>query len=105
MGQRGGKRPGAGRKPGLRHLPTTLSPIKMAEIKLAQNLPALIDLALSLALAGDRALMVYLIDRVLGKSVQPIAIETQVAEIAAEYGVEPERVTSIVERLKARKVG
>lgn len=105
MGQRGGKRPGAGRKPGLRHLPTTLSPIKLAEIKLAQNLPKLIDLALTLALGGDRALLVYLIDRVLGKAVQPVSIESQVEDIAADFGVDASRVTSIVERLKAQKAG
>lgn len=58
-----------------------------------------------MALDGDRALLVYCIDRVLGRTVQPIDITHQVEEIAAEYGVEPERVTSIVERLKAKRTG
>jgi hypothetical protein len=56
-----------------------------------------------MALDGDKAMVVYCIDRVLGRTVQPIAIESQVDEIAADFGVEPERVTSIVERLKAQR--
>jgi hypothetical protein len=53
----------------------------------------------------DRQAAEYLMDRVMGKSTQPISIETQVDEIAADFGVEPERVTSIVERLKAKRAG
>lgn len=103
---RGGKRPGAGRKPGLRIEPRAKSPIRLAELKLADNLPALIDLALKMALKDrDKQLLVYCIDRVMGRTVQPIDVVHQIDEIAAEYGVEPERVTSIVERLKARKTG
>lgn len=105
MGQRGGKRPGAGRKPGLRIEPRAQSPIRIAELKLSENLPQLVEVALAMALDGDRALLVYCIDRVLGRTVQPIDITHQVEEIAAEYGVEPERVTSIVERLKAKRTG
>lgn len=100
---RGGKRPGAGRKPGLRVEPRAQSPIRAAEMKLAENLPDLIDRAISLAKAGDKQLLVYCIDRVLGRTVQPIDVVHQVEEIAADYGVPPERVTSIVERLKAKR--
>jgi hypothetical protein len=103
---RGGKRPGAGRKPGLRIEPRAKSPIRMAELRLAENLPELIETALSLALKDrDKQMVVYCIDRVLGRTVQPIDVTHQVHEIAAEYGVEPERVTSIVERLKAKQAG
>jgi hypothetical protein len=102
---RGGKRPGAGRKPGLRIEPKAHSPIRAAELKLAENLPELIDLALSWAKGGDKQLLVYCIDRVLGRTVQPISVETQAAEIAADFGVEPARVVSIIERLKAKKAG
>lgn len=105
MSNRGGRRPGAGRKPGLRIQPLARSPIKAAELRLLESLPDLIDVAISLAKAGDRGLIVYCIDRVLGRTVQPITIESQVAEIAADFGVEPERVTSIVERLKAQRAG
>ncbi len=105
MAGRGGRRPGAGRKP-KRLDPVTLSPIRMAELKLARNLPALVDVALALALEDrDKAMVTYCIDRVLGRTVQPLDISMQVEEIAAEYGVEPERVTSIVERLKRQKAG
>jgi hypothetical protein len=104
MAGRGGFRPGSGRKP-KRLDPVTLSPIRIAELTLAKNLPALVDVALQLALDGDRTLLVYCIDRVLGRTIQPISIETQVAEIATDFGVEPERVTSIIERLKARQAG
>jgi hypothetical protein len=65
----------------------------------------MVDLAISLALAGDRGLLVYLIDRVLGKAVQPISIDLQVPEIAADFGVPEERVSSVVERLKAKRAG
>ena len=105
MASRGGKRPGAGRKP-KRLNPMTLAPIKVAELKLAKNLPALVDAALALALEErDKAMIVYCIDRVLGRTVQPIDVTHQVEEIAAEFGVEPDRVTSIVERLKAKRAG
>lgn len=104
MAGKGGARPGAGRKP-KRLNPATMSPIKLAELTLANNLPKLVDVALRLALEGDKALLMYCIDRVLGRTVQPIDITTQVQEIAAEYGVEPERVTSIVERLRQKRAG
>lgn len=102
---RGGKRPGAGRKPGLRIEPRAQSPIRIAELRLADHLPELVDAALDLALKGDRALLVYCIDRVLGRTVQPIDVTHQVDQIAADYGVEPARVTSIIERLRAKQAG
>lgn len=104
MAGRGGPRPGAGRKPKRLH-PATLSPIRVAELKLAERLPELVDVAIRLALAEDRSMLTYCIDRVLGRTIQPISIETQVEEIAADFGVEPSRVTSIVERIRARRAG
>lgn len=106
MAGRGGYRPGAGRKPGLRIEPKAKSPIRLAELRLAENLPALIEAALHIALNDrDKQMIVYCIDRVLGRTVQPIDVAHQVEEIAAEYGVPSERVTSIVERLKAKRAG
>lgn len=102
MAGRGGPRPGAGRKPKRRD-PVTLSPIRLAELKLAENLPRLVEVALALALEGDKPLLIYCIDRVLGRTIQPLSIENQIEDIAADFGVEPERVLSIVERLKSRK--
>jgi len=73
MAQRGGKRAGAGRKPsGLRLHPRAESPIRIAELKLSEHLPELVEKAVEMALAGDRALLAYCIDRVLGKSMQPV---------------------------------
>lgn len=70
MAGKGGFRPGAGRKPKRLH-PATLNPIRLAELKLAENLPALMEVALSLALEDrDKAMVVYCIDRVLGRTVQ-----------------------------------
>jgi hypothetical protein len=85
--------------------PAAGSPIKRAELKLLENLPKLVDQAIALALAGDRGMLVYCIDRVLGRTVQPIDVTLAAEAIAAEYGVETERVTSIVERLKSRQAG
>lgn len=53
--------------------------------------------------APDRQAAEYLIDRVMGKAAQPVDVTYQVEEIAADFGVAPERVTSIVERLKAKQ--
>ena len=101
----GGKRPGAGRKPSLHHVPKAQSPIRIAELKLAERLPELVEKAIEMALDGDRALLAYCIDRVLGKAVQPIDVIHEVQQIAADFGVEPARVSSIVERLKAKRAG
>lgn len=102
---RGGRRPGAGRKPGIRIEPRAQSPIRIAELTLSQHLPELVDTAIAMAKAGDRAMVVYCIDRVMGRTVQPIDITSQADQIAADFGVEPARVTSIIERLKARQAG
>ena len=74
MAQRGGKRPGAGRKRGIVHVLSARpdSPIRIAEKKLADHLPELVDEAIRIALTGDRAMVAYCIDRVLGKTMQPI---------------------------------
>lgn len=109
MAGKGGFRPGAGRKPKRLH-PITLSPIRLAEVRLSEKLPELVEVALMMALGTedvppDKAMLIYCIDRVLGRTIQPISVETQVDEIAADFGVGPERVTSIVERLKAKRTG
>lgn len=105
MAGRGGPRPGSGRK-AKRRDPVSQSPIRQAELLLAENLPALVKVVLRLALEEeDKQMLVYSIDRVLGRTVQPIDITQQVTDIAADFGVEPERVTSIVEKLKAKRAG
>lgn len=105
MAGRGGKRPGAGRKPGLRLEPRAQSPIRIAELRLASHLPELVEKAVEMALAGDRALLAYCIDRVLGRAIQPVDVTMQADQIAADFGVEPARVTSIIERLRQKRTG
>lgn len=120
MAGRGGRRPGAGRPP-TRVL--NESPIRAAEKKIVDRLPWIVDKLIELVegiheekTIGDNAVIVYkrapdrqaaeyLIDRVMGKAAQPIDVYHQVDEIAADFGVEPERVTSIVDRLKAKRAG
>lgn len=123
MTQRGGRRPGSGRKPmGLKRV-LHQTPVQLAEAKIAQKLPWLVDKLIELvegvevervdrqgerriySQPPDRQAAEYLIDRVMGKSTQTIDVTHQVEEIAADFGVEPERVTSIVERLKAKRAG
>jgi hypothetical protein len=73
---RGGRRPGAGRKPTKRYTPMVRdeavvyeSPVPRAEQRLCAALPDLVDIAIGLARAGDRRMLVYCIDRVLGSPV------------------------------------
>lgn len=70
---RGGVRPGAGRKrkrpyPGMPHPDAGVpgSPVKTAEEKLLAALPDLVDVAIRAARAGDKRMLVYCIDRILG---------------------------------------
>jgi len=117
---KGGKRPGAGRPP--KHV-VYETPIRAAERKILDRLPWLVDKLLELVdgiheektigenativykRAPDRQAAEYLLDRVMGKAVQPVDVTHQIDEIASDFGVAPERVTSIVERLRQRKTG
>lgn len=99
---KGGRRPGAGRKP-KRLNPATQSPIKIAELKLAENLPKLVDVALQLALGGDKPLLVYCIDRVLGRPTQTIDLDIRRAadRLAAATGADPEFLIRRAQQLAA----
>lgn len=84
MDNRGGKRPGAGRKPVDGHL----TPVMAAKKRIVDLLPALIDLEFSLAngvealsdkgivytTIPDRNAIEYLINRVMGKPTEPIEL-------------------------------
>lgn len=92
MAQRGGKRPGAGRKPTAFKRVLHQTPVALAEAKIAQKLPWLVDKLMELvegveiervdrngqsrvySQPPDRQAAEYLIDRVLGK---PIARNEQ----------------------------
>lgn len=104
MAGRGGKRPGAGRKPKRRD-PVIQSPVRLAELKLAEKLPELVDVALALALGGDKALVVYCIDRVLGKPSQPVDVYGEARRLAMERGIDPDKVVSILDSLKKQRAG
>lgn len=103
MAGRGGRRPGAGRKP-KRLDPATQTPIKRAELMLAENLPKLVDVALKLALGGDKAMLTYCIDRVLGRPTQPIDVYDAARRLATERGLDPDRVITLYDAIKRRGV-
>ena len=91
MAGKGGRRPGAGRKP-KRLDPVTQSPIRAADLVLAKNLPQLLEVALALALGGDKTMLIYCIDRVMGKAVQPIDLDVKrtAGRLASAIGADPE---------------
>lgn len=100
---RGGKRPGAGRKPKAEK--RAEPPVKAAENKLRDRLPELVDVALSLAIEGkDAKMVIYCIDRVLGKPTQPIDVLDTVRQLAVARNLDPERVVNLYEIIKRRRV-
>lgn len=102
MAGKGGRRPGAGRKP-KRLNPATQSPVKIAELRLAENLPRLVDVAITMALGGDKTLLVYCIDRVLGKPTQPVDLEVRRAadRLAAATGADADFLIRRAQQLAA----
>jgi hypothetical protein len=126
MSARGGKRPGAGRKPSGVKRAMYRSPIQLAEAKISERLPWLVDQLLVLAEGvcieritkdgvqhvyqdrPDRQACEYLIDRILGKPSQPVSLSTTVREMAAAAGLTDEETAEAVaeaERLVARHSG
>lgn len=102
---RGGARPGAGRKrkrpyPGMPG--EAGSAIQRAEQKLRDALPDLIDVAISAAKDGDRRMLVYCIDRVLGSPIRPVEVHDAARRLASERGLDPERVVNLFEIIKRR---
>jgi hypothetical protein len=114
MAGRGGARPGAGRKrkhpyPGMPNPESAVpgSPVRTAEDKLRAALPDLVDVAISAARAGDKRMLVYCIDRVLGSPVQSLDLEIRRAaeSVAQQTGADPDwlvkRAAEIVARAQA----
>ncbi len=102
----GGPRAGAGR-PRKHPYPamagaSDYSPVQVAEQKLRDALPELIDHAIKLALDGHTKMLVYCIDRVLGSPVKTIALQDEARRIAAERGLDPDRVVHLFDTLKRR---
>lgn len=115
MAQRGGKRPGAGRKPqGLKRV-IHQTPVQIAEAKIAERLPWLVDKLLELAEGvriektlrdgttaivyqerPDRQAAEYLIDRIMGKPTQPVSLVDVVRARAAQEGLTDEETVEAV---------
>lgn len=99
---RGGKRPGAGRPAKAEKRGET--PVRVAERKLRDHLPQLVDVALAMALKDrDAKMLVYCIDRVLGKPTQPIDLDVQRAadRLALATGADPEFLIRRAQQLAA----
>lgn len=114
---RGGARPGAGRKPGSGGKPgpgkppkrkVYESPIREAEGKIRDRLPELVDVALALAIdERDPKMIVYCIDRILGKPMQPIDLDVKRAaeRLGAATGADPEFLIRRAQQLAAENAG
>lgn len=111
MATHGGKRPGSGRPP---KCVINESPIRVAEKKIADRLPWLVDKLIELVegvheekMIGDGTVLVYkrspdrqaaeyLIDRIMGKPIQPVDIVSSVRSLAAQYGFTDEETAEVV---------
>ena len=100
---RGGARPGAGRKRKTEKARQS-GPVVKAEAKLRDRLPELVDVALRLAIEDENERMViYCIDRILGKPSQPIDLDVRRAadRLAAATGADPEFLIRRAQQLAA----
>jgi hypothetical protein len=79
-----------------------VSPVQVAQKKLHDALPGLIDIAIKVAKEGNYKMLVYCIDRVLGSPVKTIAIEDEARRLAEARGLDPDRVVHLFETLKRR---
>lgn len=114
MAQRGGKRPGSGRKPqGLKKV-LYQTPVQLAEAKIAAKLPWLVDKLFELvegveiervdrqgqrriySQPPDRQAAEYLINRVLGMPTQPVSLVDKVRALAAQEGFSDEETAAAV---------
>lgn len=124
MAGTGGARPGAGRKPKAINRIIHASPIQLAEGKISERLPWLVDKMLELAEGvyrertmpdgvtrvvyqerPDRQAITDLLDRIMGKAVQPISLVDKVREMAAAGGyTDEETEAAVAEAQRVMKV-
>lgn len=98
---RGGSRVGAGRK--RKSEAREEPPVRAAENKLRDRLPELVDVALSLAIEDrNERMVIYCIDRILGKPTQPFDVRDAVRKLAAERGLDPDRVINLYDAIRKR---
>lgn len=115
MTGKGGARPGAGRKPKAINRIIHANPIQVAEATISERLPWLVGKMLELADGvyrertmpdgvtkvvyqerPDRQAITDLLDRIMGKAVQPISLVDKVREIAAAQGLSDEETAEAV---------
>lgn len=114
MAGRGGKRPGSGRPKGTVKRVIHQTSIQAAEGKIRDRLPWLVDKMLELADGveiertdrqgqrriysepPDREAIKYLMDRVMGKAVQPVSLVDEVRALAAREGFSDEETAEAV---------
>jgi hypothetical protein len=108
-GKNGGARPGAGRK----RKETTEEQLSRRDVLLEVFTVAewreIARLLLAAAKGGNLMILLPYLPYLLGSPRQEINVTFDVqeaaADLAAQYGVPPERVVSLVERLKAKRAG
>ncbi len=96
---RGGRRPGAGRprkEDAKRRQP---GPVRVAEEAFRDALPELAKVALRLAIEeGNERMLIYCIDRALGKPTQPVDLVDRVRDLAVVEGLtEAEAAEAVAE--------
>lgn len=114
MTGKGGRRPGAGRPRGTIKRVRSEMPVQAAESKIRDKLPWLVDKLFELAEGvevqkrdrqgqtrvyseiPDREAIKYLMDRVMGKPVQPIDLRDKIRELALAEGLTDEEATEAV---------
>lgn len=110
---RGGARSGAGRKPSAGGKPGPgrppkrkiyEGPVVAAEDKIRDRLPELLDVALELAIENkSEKMVIYCIDRALGKPTQPVDLVNALRILALERGHDPDKVIRFLDHLKKLK--
>lgn len=112
---RGGARPGAGRKP---KAVVYAYPIREAEGKIRDRLPWIVDRLFELATGvrvqsetrngpvvyrqpPDRQACEYLMDRIMGKPMQPVDVRERAQRVADDLGLSVDEVLAEAERYAA----
>lgn len=104
---RGGDRPGGGRKTAVTKADQETRRRVLLDVFTPEEWRQVALVVLSQTKAGNLMAVLPYLPYLLGSPKQEIEIKWQevAEEFGEKYGVEPERVTSIVERLKAKRAG
>jgi len=97
MAKNGGKRKGAGRKPGSSNRPKITDDLTKAEIK------KLLTKAVKLAHLGDNKIIIFLLEQAYGKASQSIDLTSDGEQILTGYeNLSDKELDSLAERLQAK---